>query len=508
LTESRALAQAINPYDQIRYLTTAHPDTLPSNFAVLAHLRGLPYCPFRQSRVLEVGCGDGLNLLSLAAIAPEAEFVGIDLAPVPVADGQALARAAGLSNVSLKVGDIFDPDVVEGTFDYIIAHGVYAWVPPPVQEALVRLCGRALGREGLGFISYNVLPGCDIRRTIRTVLQNGVAGLPTREAKAGAVHEILDFFAAAWEQQGPMGKALALEARAARQRSPAQLFHDELGEFYEPALLSDVVARLYRHGLDYVADAQPRLNATAFFPELALDSLRHRADGDWVRYEQLQDFITHRLFRESLVRRSDGFPVPHRVDWTRLRPLFAEAKLQAEAPAEAGHFAFRGDDGQTLETDNAELAHLIERICAEHPAKLSLSDEIPDAGIGTALLRLYVGGMIRLSTDPEVFAITAGERPCASPLARAQVARGDELLVALRHMMVDSIDAGGRHLVTLLDGTRTRGDLIAAMSAHLNAPPAELEQRLPETLAALARSSLLVRRQEVPGPPQLRRRFC
>jgi hypothetical protein len=93
----------------------------------------------------------------------------------------------------------------------------------------------------------------------------------------------------------------------------------------------------------------------------------------------------------------------------------------------------------------------------------------------------------------EVFAIAPGDRPFASPLARAQVARGDQFLVALRHMMVNSIDDAGRHLLTLLDGTRTIDDLIAAMSAHLGVAPAALEHAVPKTLEAFGRRSLLMR---------------
>mgnify|MGYP001782231812 CR=1 FL=1 len=46
---------------------------------------------------------------------------------------------AGLTNVSLVQSDIASIGSEIGTFDYIIAHGVYSWVYDGVKDALLRL---------------------------------------------------------------------------------------------------------------------------------------------------------------------------------------------------------------------------------------------------------------------------------------------------------------------------------------------------------------------------------
>lgn len=62
-------------------------------------IAGLVLPPVERWRVLEIGCGDGSNILPLAFDYPEGEFVGVDRALNPIEAGRALARdltAAGM----------------------------------------------------------------------------------------------------------------------------------------------------------------------------------------------------------------------------------------------------------------------------------------------------------------------------------------------------------------------------------------------------------------------------
>jgi SAM-dependent methyltransferase len=132
-------------YDAVAYPTAVFAQTHPSHLAALAQVHGLSPFDVETARVLEIGCGDGMNLLAMAAAYPRAQFHGFDLAPTVVARGRERAEAAGLTNVRLDVGDIVDAaGSLEGSFDYVIAHGVYAWVPAQVREALMVLIGRVL----------------------------------------------------------------------------------------------------------------------------------------------------------------------------------------------------------------------------------------------------------------------------------------------------------------------------------------------------------------------------
>jgi 2-polyprenyl-3-methyl-5-hydroxy-6-metoxy-1,4-benzoquinol methylase len=56
--------------------------------------------------VLDVGCGRGRALARLATAFPRSRFTGYDLSAEAVAEGNAQAAAAGLSNVRLEVRDV------------------------------------------------------------------------------------------------------------------------------------------------------------------------------------------------------------------------------------------------------------------------------------------------------------------------------------------------------------------------------------------------------------------
>src|SRR3954447_20871171 len=118
-------------YDDVPYSNHAYAQTHPDRLATVAILHGLePPDPF-HARVLEVGCGAGGNLLAMAAATPGIRAVGVDLAAVAIEEGTAAIAEIGLTNVELHQGDLRDlADGRLGQFDYIVAHGVYGWIPP------------------------------------------------------------------------------------------------------------------------------------------------------------------------------------------------------------------------------------------------------------------------------------------------------------------------------------------------------------------------------------------
>src|SRR5436305_923550 len=133
-----------NPYHLIPYATYPRLTTHPDRLGAVATLFGMSPAPVSRCRVLEVGCGNGGNLIPIAYSLPESRFVGIDLASEAIAAGQETTDALELENISLLAGDLRDLGAEHGEFDYIIAQGVYSWVPPDVRESLMALCGDRL----------------------------------------------------------------------------------------------------------------------------------------------------------------------------------------------------------------------------------------------------------------------------------------------------------------------------------------------------------------------------
>ena len=129
-----------DPYDRVLYpghaLAQAHPDRL----ATIATLFGMKPPEVSRCRVLELGCGDGLNLISVGLGLPKAQCVGIDLALSGITRGQEIIQGIGLENVALLQRSILDIDRDFGQYDFIIAHGVYSWVPSEVRDKLFSIC--------------------------------------------------------------------------------------------------------------------------------------------------------------------------------------------------------------------------------------------------------------------------------------------------------------------------------------------------------------------------------
>src|SRR6516162_942565 len=77
----------------------------------------------------DLGCGQGVTAVILAATHPRGRFYGIDAMPAHIDHARGLAAAAAIPNLQLHAVDFaaaIDLDLPQ--FDYIVAHGVYTWV--------------------------------------------------------------------------------------------------------------------------------------------------------------------------------------------------------------------------------------------------------------------------------------------------------------------------------------------------------------------------------------------
>ena len=314
----------MNAYDRVRYPSRTFAYTHPMSIGVFAALFGRRFAPFGASRVLEIGCGEGVNLINMALGAPQAEFVGVDLAELPIAKARATAQSCGCANVSFHARDLVEINASFGRFDYIVAHGVYAWVSAGVRQALLRVVSERLSADGLALISYNALPGSRFRQAMRDMLLYVTNGVDDPEAKSDLARSFLAEQIETWSDSQADESAMKSEARRLLDRAPEVLVHDELTEDYAPQLLSDIVGTASQFGLGYLCDAQPNLSGEALFPSDAFAATRKRAGGDWMRFEQLADFRAMRRFRYSIFCPGGA---DRRRDAKRLRGLWASDEL-------------------------------------------------------------------------------------------------------------------------------------------------------------------------------------
>jgi SAM-dependent methyltransferase len=293
----------MDQYDRVYYHTAPYRRSHPLHLSTVAALFGMTPRNPAAAAVLEVGCGDGSNLIPMAASLPGGRFVGIDRSQRQIDAGLRTVDTLGLHNINLICGDITAISVPTASFDYVIAHGVLSWVPPHVRHALFRLAQTTLTEDGILFVSHNAMPGWGVRRTFRDATRWYAA--QTGEAEAAAARTLLDLFSRTMVSEDGYDPAfLRSEAGNLAGLPEWYLFHDLLEETNDPLYFHEVSSLARTYGLRFLADADlSKRSATDLPPETAPTFAPFA--GDRERYEQLMDLFRMRMFRNSVFCRQD-----------------------------------------------------------------------------------------------------------------------------------------------------------------------------------------------------------
>lgn len=504
-------------YDVVDYPTHVYPQLHPSRLAAIARLHGVAAASPRECRLLEVGCGEGLQLLALAMAYPHGRFVGVDLSANAIARGEAMRARLGLDNLQLLAMDLLEWDPGPDAFDYIVAHGFYSWVPTDVRERLMRLCAASLADGGIACVTYNTLPGCHQRRMLWEIMRFHSEGAADPGERIARALECLDLL----ELGMPAGKRFTAmmsdEIRDLRDRlHPGVLFHDDLAGINDPVTLDAFVRHARGHGLEFVAEASYHEMALHNAGEQARPILAEIAVDDPVTKEQYLDFFTGRRFRQTLLCRRHARPRPHAAAGA-LAGLEIVGNLAADpegADAE-GRLHFSHPDSGGLATDDPVFQAAIARCAEQYPqpqpfaglldhargAAASANGRDEDAArLQALLLRAFEAGILELHCDAPRFAAEAPARPAISPLVRLLLETGNAQAPNLRPRMVEiPADPAIRALLRRLDGHHEHAALLAACEGD-----GMTGERLQELLRELARMALLL--GEAPAPADQRTR--
>src|SRR5215210_5276970 len=310
-------------YDEIPYANLPFAQTRPAVLATVATLHGLTPPDPREARVLELGCGAGANLAGIAAADPGVRAVGVDLAPTAVEVAQATAAAAGLDNVAFDVGDVLALTRGElGEFDYVIVHGLYAWAPEHVREAVLEACRSHLAPDGIAYLSYTAHPGGHMRQMLREMAQWHARGVREPLARAERARGLFTLLDRLGESGGPSFYAgvVGEDVHALATAPDSMLVHDLLGPTYAPVWFTEFAAAIARHGMAYVGDASPESSRRPPWSDAVSAFVDDAAGDDRVAREQYFDLLVMRRFRSSLVCHADLGPAP-RVDRAAVQRL-------------------------------------------------------------------------------------------------------------------------------------------------------------------------------------------
>jgi len=462
-------------YDSVPYPGHVHTHSHPNRVAAIARLFGIDAPPVATARVLEVGCGDGGNLIAIAYTLPHAQCVGFDLAATAIARGQQHVEALALENCELMVADLAAVGPSLGEFDYVIAHGVYSWVPPPLREALLRLIGDVLSPLGVAFVSYNVFPGWRIAGMVREMLRYHTLGIDDPGERVEQAKALLRFVAVAHDDDDPYGRLLAAECERVSGYPPWYLHHDDLADVNDPVYFHEFVAQAKRFGLAFLAEADFASMTGADLPKEALEKL-DELSGDPVLRGQYLDFVKCRRFRQSLLTHAShtAAPGPIRENVRTLLVASAAAPETETVDLAAGiEVQFRWGQRASLKTDHplAKAAFLALR--ARWPEAMSF-DELLTAvtrfGYGEikaddalALEQVLVTAfglrMVELTAEPWRAVAEPSPHPRASAIARLEAASSD-VLTSLVHRRIRLDGSLALNLLRLCDGSRNHQTLV------------------------------------------------
>lgn len=470
-------------YDETPYPSAPYPYSHCDHLAMVARLFGIDATDVRRCRVLEIGCADGANLVPMALSLGDSRFVGIDLSKRQIADGQAVIRALGLTNIELHRQDLRDFDAAGESFDYIIAHGVYSWTSPEVRTRLLTLCRTCLAANGVAFISYNVYPGWQQQKAVREWLLQTIRDAGTTADRLQKSRRLLGGLRTLLSQHGAQSQRGLVDLVARLESwSDGYLRHDLLEGDNAPQFFADFAAQVEAHGLKFFAEADVASMAGADLP-VDLSAGVARLARLLVAREQLLDLLTNRAFRQSLLCRAEC-EAKQQLDERAVRSAYVVSTLHARrddtpgSPRERQALHFASGGGFAIEVDDPHVAAALARLADAWPGGAWFEQLVPSQSnepiaateaarheLASVLLAAFVERAVELHTIEPPYATIAGERPVASPLARLQAERGD-LVTNLRHDLV-RLDDEARAMLRLFDGSRDRAALAEAAQGRL-----------------------------------------
>jgi SAM-dependent methyltransferase len=418
-------------YEARDYPAMSHPLSDPAVSAVAAMLGGLDvHHPAAGARILEIGCSSGHNLIPLAMRWPESRFAGIDLSDRAIRQARELAAAAGVANLEFHVADLRDFTPAGETFDFIIAHGFFSWVPDEVKAALFAFIHRHLAPSGIATVSFNLecgwLPRFPVIEKVRAIQQ------------AGGVDEMtaLGILRTVTESDSP--ELAIIDDMLAK--GPGILPFDDFAPVNDPWPFEHFVRTASAAGLRWLGESHPGNNLPAGLDEDVLDVLRGET-ADPFAFQIAADTAAGRMFRSGVLCHESA-AVHNSIPLKHLFDVFVRAGV---APA------------------NTRDKQIFEIIDSFSPYCVSLEEihaALPELAWHDFTRRVYEGmhrGWILPRIEEVKFDPIPPERPMLNAF-RLECARRGLPLVDLWHQPC-SFPAAHFEVLAAMDGTRDRREL-------------------------------------------------
>lgn len=455
-------------YEALPYPSAAFSQTHPSRLAATARLHGVIAPAPEHCRVLELGCSDGGNLINIAYTLPGAECVGIDYAPGHIVQAKRNAEALNLNNCAFYAADIAAMPPNLGLFDYIIAHGVFSWVPAAVQDAMFAVLRDMLSPNGVGYISYNTFPGWHGYRMMREVLGLGIESGGDVRKRVSDGRLFLESLQRASGGDNPAYTAVVASTADSFLRSAdTYLGHEYFEDNNEPMYVQQFVEKAREFGLEYVAESFSPGTYLHNAPERVINEIEKLSD-DRIEREQWLDFFIGRQFRKTLLCKS-GYNSPTELTNENFARVFIGSSLVRvpDSPDDAPQFV--APNGLAIGSANPVLKSALTLLSENRPHPFELhqllgfasGDAPSDAAQNTVLAlcrQFYDDNLAQFYASSMPCASVPGERPKVSRVAQLQAQTGN-VVTTLHHTSVQFDEPIPLLILRYANGERTRDEL-------------------------------------------------
>lgn len=461
-------------YEARAYPGISHPSTDPAVTSVVAAFAGLKVASPSQARILEIGCATGHNLLPLAARWPEAHCTGIDFSAPAIHEANEHREALQLQNLEFLQADLRNFDPGDVTYDFIIAHGFYSWVPEDVRRALLGFCAKHLSPNGIAVVSYNVMPGWSLRKPVAALAKL----LATRHPQTiGAnPHQALAFLATAVEGDSAYARHLREVVDEMAGRGPVTVAFDDCAPVNDPCTFLEFMSHASSHGLRYLGESVMAENLPAELEPESLEALKPLAN-DPLLFQQAIDVLTGRTFRSAVICRNEA-PVQEKVPTSVVLPYYARLLKRFEKLPDSIRLV--DEEGKEVAGTDQPLAiafftamadavtscvslHMIQERMGKHlKGGFNAMTDLPL--FASLVFDAARRGLIELRSEGILFSPEVPSHP--------RLSRWNLRFAARKQLIIDGYHAAclfpERHFMLLaaMDGTRSKEELAALAAAH------------------------------------------
>ncbi|ARP90956.1 hypothetical protein CAL14_12185 [Bordetella genomosp. 9] len=422
-------------YDDTPYTSNAFYYASPGHIRAAARLYNVEAPPLERARVLELGCAAGANLLPFALAYPDATVVGVDLSSHQISQGQKVLADLNVRNVRLHAMSLEDITPDFGEFDYIVAHGVFSWVPPQIKGAMLRVCRQNLSPRGIAYISYNTYPGWKAGDIVRDAMLLHSHGADNAEERLARAKAMLSLLSEGLAVSNPLRPSLLQAVGALNKYSDYYLTHEYLEAINTPCYLVEFAEAASAAGLAYVGDSEPHTEMPAKYGQNV--QLYHgimTVGQPKLLRQQYLDFAVGRNFRKSLLvhreRSEEIAAIPNTAQLRELRFAGHYTRVDDDPELIPGAVCYSNSRGQKVHSSELVPQFIMRALTVAWPRSLSWFDLLEqiqregancgepsraESALDTAIAALLRTGTLHISMELSPYDRMSASQPTVVP---------------------------------------------------------------------------------------------